>query len=138
MRELNRAYRSIDESTDVLSFSCEDILRSEEPVTAEQRQAGIELGDIFISIDTAERQAREDGKSLREEIITLLVHGILHLCGYDHETEADATLMFPEQDMYVQCFLSEDTRFIKKTRVEPEKTKRSTVQTKKARNNTHV
>jgi probable rRNA maturation factor len=113
MRELNHAYRSIDEPTDVLSFSCEDVQRNEESVTVEHRQAGVELGDIFISIDTAERQALEDGKPLREEIITLLVHGILHLCGYDHETEVDATLMFPEQDMYVQRFLYEDTLFIR-------------------------
>lgn len=77
MRSLNRDYRGKDGITDVLSFS----LR-------EGRFSRIQpsfLGDIVISAPVAVRQARESGHSLRREIERLLVHGVLHLAGYDHE-----------------------------------------------------
>jgi probable rRNA maturation factor len=76
MRSLNKRYRGRDETTDVLSFA----LR-------EGRFPGIQpdcLGDIVISVPRAERQAREAGHSLGSEIDFLLVHGLLHLLGYDH------------------------------------------------------
>jgi probable rRNA maturation factor len=72
IRELNRQFRRIDKATDVLSFP-----------TDEQN----ELGDIAISVQTAARQARENGLTLNEEIAQLLLHGLLHLVGYDHETD---------------------------------------------------
>jgi probable rRNA maturation factor len=77
MRTLNRRYRGKDETTDVLSFS----LR-------EGRFASIQpdmLGDIVISIPVAARQARKEGHSIAREIDRLLVHGLAHLLGYDHE-----------------------------------------------------
>ncbi len=77
MRSLNRRYRGIDRTTDVLSFS-----------QREGQFADIRpdiLGDIVISIPTAVRQAREQNHSLSQEIERLLVHGLLHLLGYDHE-----------------------------------------------------
>ncbi len=77
MRTLNRRYRGRDETTDVLSFS----LR-------EGKFPGVQpdlLGDIVISLPTAARQAAEAGHSLVREIDILLVHGFLHLLGYDHE-----------------------------------------------------
>jgi probable rRNA maturation factor len=77
MRSLNRRYRGIDGTTDVLSFS----LREGE-FSAIQPAL---LGDIVISVPVAARQARELGHSLRREIERLLVHGLLHLLGYDHE-----------------------------------------------------
>ena len=76
IHELNRAYRGKDRPTDVLSFS----LR--EGRFGEIAQA---LGDVVISLDTAARQAEEHGLRLGEEVDRLLVHGILHLAGYDHE-----------------------------------------------------
>jgi probable rRNA maturation factor len=72
IRGLNRRYRSVDAATDVLSF----------PAGPGPR-AG-DLGDVVISVDSASRYARQAGWSLREEVQFLVVHGILHLLGYDH------------------------------------------------------
>jgi probable rRNA maturation factor len=72
IRELNRQFRGIDKATDVLSF------------TAEEKA---NLGDIAVSVDTAAVQAKENGLTLDGEIAQLILHGLLHLCGYDHETD---------------------------------------------------
>jgi probable rRNA maturation factor len=77
MRTLNRQYRGKDRTTDVLSFS----LR-EGPFSEVQPEV---LGDIVIAVPTAARQAAEAGHALGREIEVLLVHGLLHLLGYDHE-----------------------------------------------------
>jgi rRNA maturation RNase YbeY len=77
MRTLNREYRGKDRTTDVLSFPMRE--------GAHMRLQPHLLGDIVISLPMAERQAREAGASLREEVDRLLVHGFLHLLGYDHE-----------------------------------------------------
>ena len=74
IRELNRQFRGVDKATDVLSFP------SDEPDDAE-------LGDIAISVETAAVQAKENGLKLEGEIAQLILHGLLHLCGYDHETD---------------------------------------------------
>ena len=85
IRRLNREYRRRDRPTDVLSFSLREgrfgsVARS--------------LGDVVISLDTAVRQAKERGDHLRDEVDRLLVHGILHLAGYDHEiSEREARRM---------------------------------------------
>ena len=78
IRKLNQQFRNIDQATDVLSFP-QDV--DEEPIAPGE----IILGDIAVSLDTAQVQAKEHGLTLEEEIILLLIHGILHLLGYDHE-----------------------------------------------------
>ena len=75
MRRLNRRFRGKDKSTDVLSFPAGG------PVTAEV------AGDLAISVSMARRQAAERGHSLATEIKVLMLHGLLHLAGYDHETD---------------------------------------------------
>jgi len=75
MRHLNHVYRKIDRSTDVLAF----------PMRESDNPCPTLLGDVVISVPTALRQAREAGRSLDDELAMLLVHGVLHLCGYDHE-----------------------------------------------------
>ena len=87
MQELNREYRKADRPTDVLAFSQ---LEGEPAKAPEDRVA---LGDVVVSIDTAERQAAEQGHALENELDLLIIHGVLHLLGYDDETEADATEM---------------------------------------------
>jgi len=77
MRTLNEQYRGKRGTTDVLSFPM-----LEGPFPDLQPEL---LGDIVISIPVAEKQARDAGHSLAREIETLLVHGLLHLVGYDHE-----------------------------------------------------
>ncbi len=79
MRELNRSFRGIDKTTDVLSFPAGP---NEFPLTDD-----VSLGDIAISVQRAELQARESGLSFDDEIAQLILHGLLHLCGYDHETD---------------------------------------------------
>ena len=79
MRELNKKFRGRDATTDVLSFPVEQ---------AEfEKDAGATLGDLVISVEQAARQAGENGLTLEEEIAQLILHGLLHLCGYDHETD---------------------------------------------------
>ena len=69
---LNRQFRGVDKTTDVLSFPAEEKLN---------------LGDVAVSVDTAAVQAKENGLTLDGEIAQLILHGLLHLCGYDHETD---------------------------------------------------
>ncbi len=78
IRELNQQFRNIDQPTDVLSFPQN---ADEDPPTPGEEI----LGDIAVSLDTAQAQAKEHGLTFEEEIILLLIHGILHLLGYDHE-----------------------------------------------------
>jgi probable rRNA maturation factor len=77
IQTLNRRYRKKNKPTDVLSFPL-----LEGPGA---RFAGNALGDVVISVPTARRQAKRQGISLQEEIIRLIIHGFLHLLGYDHE-----------------------------------------------------
>ena len=74
IQELNKTYRKLDKPTDVLSFPLEDM-------------PGMPLGSIVISLDTAKRNVNELNHSIEEEIKLLFIHGLLHLLGYDHETD---------------------------------------------------
>jgi rRNA maturation RNase YbeY len=95
MRTLNRQYRGKDRTTDVLSFA----LR-EGPFADLQPEF---LGDIVISVPVAAKQAREAGHSLAREIELLLVHGLLHLLGYDHERSlAEARRMRRKERLLVK------------------------------------
>ena len=89
IQELNRAYRGIDGATDVLSFS--QIEGGAEFVPAPAGR--LLLGDVIVSVETARRQAQEQGHSLDAELRHLAVHGALHLLGYDHETDEDEASM---------------------------------------------
>jgi probable rRNA maturation factor len=82
MREFNRRYRGRDATTDVLSFAVDPL-----PGPQSERH----LGDIVISVPTAERQARSARHSLERELMVLALHGYLHLLGYNHETD-DGTM----------------------------------------------
>lgn len=83
MKELNRFFRGKDSTTDVLSFPHE---AEEFEMNAEDASVNF-LGDIVISAEQADRQAAENGLTLENEIEQLILHGLLHLCGYDHETD---------------------------------------------------
>lgn len=89
IQNLNKNYRNIDRVTDVISFAlCDD----------PDNQLDTELGDVFIDLDQAFRQAGEYGHSIEREVAFLAVHGYLHLCGYDHMSKEDEMLMFKKQD----------------------------------------
>ena len=72
IRDLNRRFRNVDKPTDVLSFPAEEKTN---------------LGDIAISVETAAAQAKENSLTFEAEIAQLILHGLLHLSGYDHETD---------------------------------------------------
>jgi probable rRNA maturation factor len=79
MRALNRRWRGKAGTTDVLSFPSgqEEFEKGE----------GLSLGDVVISVEQAARQAAEHGLDFEGEVAQLILHGLLHLCGYDHETD---------------------------------------------------
>lgn len=79
MRELNRRWRGKRGTTDVLSFPSEQ--------DAFEKAEGLSLGDVVISVEQAARQASENGLEFGEEMAQLILHGVLHLCGYDHERD---------------------------------------------------
>ena len=85
-RSLNRQYLEKDYPTDVLSFPFN-----------EELPEGYYVGDIFICFPVAQNQAKENHIALEEELFRLMVHGLLHLYGYDHETDSGQMLSLQEQ-----------------------------------------
>lgn len=83
---LNEQYRGVVGPTDVLSFGCDE----PEPVESDEP---IAIGDVVIAPEVAEKQAAELAQTVESELDLLLVHGVLHLLGYDHEDDADALVM---------------------------------------------
>ena len=97
MRWLNHRFRGNNRSTDVLAFALRE---ARIPVVSH----GVEslLGEIVISIPTALRQAKDGRRSLDEEIVALLIHGALHLCGYDHERGRAEALRMQHKERMVR------------------------------------
>ena len=102
IQDLNKEYRGIDNATDVLSFPMMEFDEEDESIDAGEEFEYIEeelpLGDIVISIDRTKAQAEEYGHSFERELAFLLVHGMLHLLGYDHEEEKDEKVMMKTQE----------------------------------------
>lgn len=99
IQEINREYRNKDVVTDVISFALNDddsdILVTDVPNL---------LGDIIISLPKAIEQAKEYNHTLNREVCFLVVHGFLHLLGYDHMTEANEKVMFGKQEEILQAY----------------------------------
>ena len=94
IRELNREYRGRDQPTDVLSFALNEPKTAAEPAVFIGPPDGLlHLGEVIISYPQSVIQAREQGHSLREEMAVLIVHGVLHILGYDHEKRRRAPSM---------------------------------------------
>ncbi|MCP3030351.1 rRNA maturation RNase YbeY [Halobacillus sp. A1] len=96
IQELNRNYRQIDSPTDVISFPMQELGDGE--VEVQNEDLPVLLGDIVISVDKANEQAKEYDHSLEREFGFLALHGFLHLLGYDHKTEEDEKKMFARQE----------------------------------------
>ena len=94
IHKLNKEYRNIDRETDVITFALEDDMDIQPEIRI--------LGDIYISIDKAKSQAIEYGHSFKRELSFLIVHGILHLLGYDHQNKEDEKIMFELQDKILE------------------------------------
>jgi probable rRNA maturation factor len=99
IRRLNRDFRGVDAPTDVLSFSQIEQAGAAPPdPRSVKNRPGLPVGDVVISIDTALRQAREFRMRPSSRLRRLLIHGFLHLIGYDHErSAADARRMFSRE-----------------------------------------
>lgn len=89
IKEMNRAYRGIDAVTDVLSFALDE---GDEEFENEFMEDNM-IGDIYISIERALEQGESYGHGIERELCFLALHGLLHLSGYDHQTQEDETVM---------------------------------------------
>ena len=95
IRELNNLWRGFDKATDVLSFPMD----TEVPA----KSLPYELGEIIVSMDTAKAQAHELGHGFDRELAFLIVHGMLHVLGFDHESKEDEKEMFGRQRKILQA-----------------------------------
>lgn len=93
IRQLNKAYRNVDNHTDVLSFPLIDDFNQLEDYDEDVNGEQIMLGDVVICLEKAREQAEEYGHSLQREIVYLFVHSLCHLLGYDHMTDEDKAEM---------------------------------------------
>lgn len=105
VRDLNLRYRGKDKSTNVLSFalhadSGDEILESPHAdgdegteIVSQERRAPILLGDVILAFETVDREAREQGKPFPDHLAHLVIHGVLHLLGFDHIADPDAERM---------------------------------------------
>lgn len=89
IHELNKTYRSVDRATDVLSFPSSTIEEIRDP----NEKSQLILGDIFICLEVANKQAEELNHSLLYEVCFLFVHGLLHLSGINHDTDEEYAIM---------------------------------------------
>src|ERR1700724_3087974 len=101
IRVLNREYRGVDQPTDVLAFPMEsDGSARSDPA----------LGDIVISLERAREQARQFKHPIRREVALLAVHGLLHLLGYEDDSEAGASAMWSKQKQLLEQILGTEAR----------------------------
>lgn len=107
MRQLNRRWRQVDKATDVLSFAFDE---SDAPPIVHDFSEGSgapppsPLGEVIISLDTADKQAQEHGWSLHNELTFLFAHGLCHLLGHDHALKKEAEKMAAEESVLMGLF----------------------------------
>lgn len=102
---LNRRYRNRDGATNVLSFAARDTAK--EPADGPSGMSAM-LGDIAIAYDTVVREAAENGISVENHLRHLVVHGVLHLLGYDHTSDEQAAIMEPLETSVLECMGVDD------------------------------
>jgi probable rRNA maturation factor len=93
VQTLNRDYRDKDKPTNVLSFALLDDLDDTDDVLAREQGMPILIGDVILAFETVQREAREQGKTVGDHLTHLVIHGVLHLLGYDHQSDPDADRM---------------------------------------------
>ena len=97
-RQINKEYRKVDKATDVLSFPMFEKLELEQKIQKQDFLQEDILGDIVISVQKVDEQAKEYGHSFERELSYMLVHGFYHLMGYDHIEEVDKQKMRPKEE----------------------------------------
>ena len=98
IHEINKQYRDVDKETDVLSFPMFEKNELDDKIKNQDFEYEDVLGDIVISIEKVEEQAKEYGHSFEREFSYMLVHGFYHLMGYDHIKEEDKIIMRPKEE----------------------------------------
>lgn len=98
IHEINKQYRNVDKETDVLSFPMFEKNELENKIKNHNFEYEDVLGDIVISVERVESQAKEYGHSFEREFSYMLVHGFYHLMGYDHIKEEDKVIMRPKEE----------------------------------------
>ncbi|EHL95953.1 rRNA maturation RNase YbeY [Lentilactobacillus parafarraginis] len=108
IQRINRDYRGVDRATDVISFAIEDQADDDDfPIIMDETMEDVipeNIGDIFVSVDKVAEQADYLGHSFQRELGFLVVHGFLHLNGYDHMQKKDADVMFPLQKEILNAY----------------------------------
>ena len=95
LKRLNKEFAGKNKTTDVLSFPFEENVAQEKGLNY--------IGEIYISLEQAKRQAKEYAVTLREELLRLVTHGTLHLLGYDHQKKDEAKLMRKKEEEYLNA-----------------------------------
>lgn len=98
IQKINKQYRKIDKETDVLSFPMFENVELEQKIQNKDYKHEDILGDIIISIQKVEEQAKEYNHSFERELSYMIVHGFYHLMGYDHIKEEDKIIMRPKEE----------------------------------------
>jgi probable rRNA maturation factor len=104
MRRLNRQFTGREGTTDVLAFP----LKEDNAIPVERES----LGDIYVSLEQAKRQAAQYGVGFEEEVALLVTHGLLHLLGYDHQGDKQEIGMREKEQMYLKKYRSQITKII--------------------------
>ena len=102
IHEINKQYRNVDRATDVLSFPMFEKEEIDSKIANHDFEHEDVLGDIVISIEQVEKQAKEYGHSFEREFAYMLVHGFYHLMGYDHIKEEDKVIMRPKEEKVLE------------------------------------
>lgn len=97
IKEINATYRNKDKTTDVITFAL--FADDENSIVIDKI---IELGEIIISVDTLVKQAQENNNDIKTELYTLITHGILHLLGFDHQTQKDYDFVVGIQETVIK------------------------------------
>ena len=97
IKEINATYRNKDKTTDVITFAL--FADDENSIVIDKT---IELGEIIISVDTLVKQAQENNNDVKTELYTLITHGILHLLGFDHQTQKDYDFVVGIQETVIK------------------------------------
>ncbi|MFC1919506.1 rRNA maturation RNase YbeY [Chloroflexota bacterium] len=107
VQRLNRDFRGLNEPTDVLAFSLTESDRDEHPFPPPP-DGVVRLGEVIISYPQAKEQAAEHRHSIKQELALLIIHGVLHLLGYDHEDLEDKARMQGREREILECIFEED------------------------------
>jgi len=103
VKQLNRSYRGKDEPTDVLAFSAREEIDAELPPFAQPPDGVLHLGEVIISYPQAVVQAKEHHHSVKKEIAVLIIHGVLHLLGHEHDKTELERQMKNREGVILSC-----------------------------------